>query len=84
MIVDSGPDLLTSCGNPSNILSVNESYVVGIGGACSVYNDWPAYSQLSTRDLELLANNCTGSAAAITPSIIIVFLLTVLSFFSLL
>ena len=65
VIVSVGPDLLTSCGNPTNILSVNETYVVGIGGPCSFYNEWTAYSRYSTADLELLANNCINE---VTPS----------------
>ena len=35
MITTDGPDLVTSCGNPGNILSVGATYVVGIGGPCS-------------------------------------------------
>ena len=37
MITTDGPDLLTSCGNHQNILSVGTTYVVGIGGPCSAY-----------------------------------------------
>ena len=81
VIMSIGPDLLTSCGNPTNILSVNETYVVGIGGPCSFYNEWTAYSRYSTADLELLANNCTreGSSAGITPlpKIVVLLLLAV-------
>ena len=29
VIVDFGPDLLTTCGNPANILSVNKTYRIG-------------------------------------------------------
>ena len=85
MVTEFGPDLLTSCGNPGNILSAGTTYVVGVGGACSVYNEWTAYDDFSSDDLELLANNCTmmESSAAITPlpSVAIQLLLTLVSYF---
>ena len=84
MIIESGPDLQTSCGNPEHILSVNTTYVVGIGGPCAVYNEWTAYNDFSSDDLELLANNCTmESSATITPlpSVATLLLLTLVSYF---
>ena len=60
--MDSGHDLLTTCGNPANIYA---TYVVGIGGICSHYNDWTEYSLFASADLALIADNC--SAAAIGP-----------------
>ena len=82
VIVNFGPDLLTSCGNPANILSINTTYIVGVGGPCSLYNDWTPYSNYSSADLELLANNCTESSAAIAPlsSMVTLLLLPVLSY----
>jgi len=65
-----GPDLLTTCGNPRAILSVGTTYVVGIGGACSRYNEWTPYSDYPTNHLEVLNNNCnsTGSSAGLLSS----------------
>ena len=85
MIVEYGPDLTSTCGYPGNILSVNTTYVVGVGWVCSVYNEWTAYHDFSSDDLELLANNCTmtESSAAITPlpSVAVLLLLTLMLYF---
>ena len=84
MIVEFGPDLTSTCGYPGNILSVNTTYVVGIGWVCSVYNEWTAYNDFSSDDLELLANNCMmESTAAITPlpGVATLLLLTLVSYF---
>ena len=80
MITEFGPDLLTSCGNPRNILSVDTTYVVGVGGPCSVYNAWTAYNHFSSDDLELLANNCSGAITPL-PGVAILILLTLVSYF---
>ena len=82
VIMEFGPDLETSCGNPGHILSVNTTYVVGVGGPCSVYNEWTAYNDFSSDDLQLLTNNCTmESSATITPlpSVVTLLLLTLMS-----
>ena len=67
IITHYGPDLLTSCGNPQNILSVGTTYVVGIGGPCSAYGEWTQYSQYPTEHLQALSaadggslDNCSG------------------------
>ena len=85
MIVESGPDVTHPCVDPGNILSVNTTYVVGIGWFCSVYNEWTAYNDFSSDDLKLLANNCTmmESSAPIIPlpSVAVVLLLTLVTYF---
>ena len=68
VIMDFGPDLLSTCGNPANILSVNKTYIVGVGGICSPYNYWTEYNRFASADLKLIVDNCTvESSATITP-----------------
>ena len=66
IITDYGPDLLTSCGSPQNILSVGTTYVVGIGGPCSAYDWWTPYSQYPTEHLQALSNGCNTISASVT------------------
>ena len=73
-IMQAGPDLETSCGYPRNILKVGTAYIVGIGGPCSVYNQWTPFTEFSPRDIELLNDNCS-SAGLQSPSFVLVFLL---------
>ena len=81
VIVDFGPDLLTTFGNPANILSVNKTYVVGVGGICSLYNNWTEYSRFASADL-LLADNCESSATIVPlPSAVSLVLLAAVSYF---
>ena len=54
MMNTSGPDVLTSCGQYGLILTVGESYIVGIGGPCSVLNDWSSFNSYSSSEIELL------------------------------
>ena len=65
MVTNYGPDLLTSCGNPGNILSVGTTYVVGIGGPCNAYGEWTPYSRYPTEHRQALDNGCSqvGSSA---------------------
>ena len=58
MITTYGPDLLTTCGNPNNILSVGTTYVVGIGGACSAHSEWTPYSQYPAEERQALSDGC--------------------------
>ena len=84
VIVDFGPDLLTTYGNPANILSVNKTYVVGVGGACSRYNDWTEYSRFASANLKLLTDNCTDESSATIvplPSVVTLVLLAAVSYF---
>ena len=71
-----GPDLLTTCGNPRHILSVGTAYVVGIGGACSYYNEWTPCSDYPANHLETLNNrrSSTGSSAGLlSPSLLVLY-----------
>ena len=67
IVTNYGPDLLTSCGNPGNILSVGTTYVVGIGGPCSAYGEWTPYSRYPTEHRQALANGCSNSST-VTPT----------------
>ena len=62
--------MLTSCGNPQNILSVGTTYVVGIGGPCSAYGEWTPYSQYPTEHRQALSNGCIiiSASVAVTSS----------------
>ena len=83
VIVDFGPDLLTTCGNPANILSVNKTFI-GVGGACSRYNDWTEYSHFASADLKLPTDNCTDESSATIvplPSVVTLALLAAVSYF---
>jgi len=87
IIKQDGPDLLTTCGNPRAILSVGTAYVVGIGGACSRYNDWTPYSDYPTNHLELLSNRCnsiglTGSSAGLLSSSLLMYMSAVVACFN--
>ena len=55
-----GPDLLTSCGNPENILSVGTAYVLGIGGPCAHYREVTPYSRYPAEHRQALRNNCSA------------------------
>ena len=80
--MDFVPDLLTTCGNPANILSVNKTYVVGVGGICSRYNDWTEYNRFTSANLKLLADNCESSATIVPlPSVVTLVLLSAVSYF---
>ena len=59
LITNYGPDLLTSCGNPGNILSVGTTYVVGIGGPCNAYGEWTQYSRYPTEHRQALSDGCS-------------------------
>ena len=63
MVTNYGPDLLTSCGDPYNILSVGTTYVVGIGGPCKAYSEWTPYSRYPPEHRQALANGCGSSGA---------------------
>ncbi len=49
-----GPDVLTSCGNPSRRLSIGESYLVGVGGFCSPISEWTTLESYSESELDFL------------------------------
>ena len=71
LITNYGPDLLTSCGNPGNILSVGTTYVVGIGGPCSAYGEWTQYSRYPTEHRQALSNGCSNSSTVTLTSTIV-------------
>ena len=73
--------MLTSCGDPENILSVGTTYVVGIGGPCSSYSEWTPYSQYPPEHRQALLNRCSNSTAStIMPSVTIVSSIVVTTF----
>ena len=53
MMNTSGPDV-TSCDNFGRILTVGESYIVGIGRSCSVLYNWSSFNSYSSSEIELL------------------------------
>ena len=55
-----GPDVLTSCGDPSRRLQISSQYVVGIGGACNPISEWSPFSSYSEEELQLLRDLSTG------------------------
>ena len=57
----SGPDVLTSCGQYGRVLTVGESYIAGIGGACYPISPWDNSSRFSTDDFRLLVELRNGS-----------------------
>ena len=58
--------MLTTCGNPQNILSVGTTYLVGIGGPCSAYGEWTPYSQYPAEHRQALFNGCSNSSVSVT------------------
>ena len=65
MITSDGPDLLTSCGSPGNILSVGTTYVVGVGGPCGAYSEWTPYSRYPTEERQALSDGCNSGISFI-------------------
>ena len=49
-----GPDVLTSCGNPGRRLSINQTYLIGLGGPCSPIAEWSSLESFSMDELCLL------------------------------
>jgi len=80
--MDFGPDLKTSCGNPTNILSVNVTYIVGVGGGCSGYDEWTAYSRYSSSDLKLITNYCSATIMPL-PNVVTLLVLVAVTLFML-
>ena len=50
----SGPDVLTTCGNPQALLKINEQYVVGVGSLCEPISDWSPLQSYSADELQQL------------------------------
>ena len=51
-----GPDVLTSCGQYRRVLSVNASYIVGIGGPCHPIAPWTDVTNYQADDINLLVS----------------------------
>ena len=49
-----GPDVLTSCGSPGRRLSINETYMIGVGGVCNPIPEWPTLESFSMEEVCLL------------------------------
>ena len=52
--MQAGPDVLTSCSNPNAQLRLNEEYVVGVGGACRLINEWSSLDSYTASELQQL------------------------------
>ncbi|XP_065919803.1 sodium/calcium exchanger 3-like isoform X2 [Dysidea avara] len=57
---DPGPDTLTSCGNPSRVLNINVTYLVGIGGPCSRHVEWSQYSSIPIKVIQEIDDGCSS------------------------
>ena len=67
-----GPDVLTTCGNPSRRLIIGETYLVGVGGACNPISAWStldSYSESELGVLRELRGDDVGGALGTVPSI---------------
>ena len=53
-ITVAGPDVLTSCGQYGRRLNIGETYLAGVGGACSPINEWSTSVSYSTDELNML------------------------------
>ena len=54
MLMRAGPDVLTSCGSADAQLRLNEEYVVGVGGACRLINEWSNLDSYTASELQQL------------------------------
>ena len=48
-----GPDVLTTCATAGQI-SINETYMIGVGGACNPFPEWPSLESFSMDEICLL------------------------------
>ena len=60
VFTDRGPDTLSSCGDPSNILKVGITYLVGIGGPCSKIREYSPYNSVSAEVIIAIADGCSS------------------------
>ena len=77
MMNTTGPDVLTSCGYYGRILTVGESYIVGIGGPCFRISSWESFSSYTTNDIRLLellraggTQTCSSSSSSSRSSVV--------------
>ena len=68
MMNTTGPDVLTSCGYNGRILTVGESYIVGIGGPCFRISSWESSSSYTTNDIRLLESLRAGGTQTCSSS----------------
>ncbi len=54
VVVESGPDVSSSCGAYGHRLHVGTSYVAGIGGICGPIAEWREVSTYIREELDLL------------------------------
>lgn len=64
----SGPDVLTSCGQYGRVLTVGESYIVGVGGVCVPIRPWSSFDSYSSSEIQLLENLKDGTSCSMTTS----------------
>ena len=83
MIIENGPDVLTSCGYYGYVLQLNRRYVVGIGGPCYPISNWDTFESYTTQDIEQLRDlsdrelNC--GALTLLPSLMLTLLVLLLT-----
>ena len=77
-LVVPGPDVLTTCGNSSRVLQLQEEYVVGIGGGCNPISAWSTVGSYSSSEFNLLSELTPRCGAlAFFPSVTILIALTI-------
>ncbi|XP_064401754.1 uncharacterized protein LOC135347645 [Halichondria panicea] len=81
-----GPDVLTTCGNSNRRLTIGETYLVGVGGACNPISAWSTLDTYSESELDLLRDLsadmglvCAGALGTV-PSIVTLVLSLLLIF----
>ena len=80
-----GPDVLTTCGNSNRRLTIGETYLVGVGGACDPISAWSTLDSYSESELEILRDLsadmlvCAGALGTV-PSIVTLVLSLLLIF----
>ena len=57
---DHGPDTLSSCGIPFNILNISTTYLVGIGGPCSKIREYSPYDSVSSEIIQAINDGCSS------------------------
>ena len=71
-----GPDVLTMCGQSGRRLNIGETYLTGVGGACS---PWSTSESYSTDELNMLRGFCVTDQSLLCGALISVpSLLTIL------
>jgi len=55
-----GPDTLTSCGDPSNVLNDSTTYLVGIGGGYSKIREYSLYKSVPSEIMNVITDGCSS------------------------